>query len=67
LVHGELLEAVGEAGEEALERLGELEVGSPLRANVALSALDRRFEDAWNAHTPHQRKRRMARATPAIE
>src|SRR6266511_2537761 len=27
LVHGELVEAVGEAGEEALERLGEFEVG----------------------------------------
>src|SRR6266498_3331846 len=27
LVHGQLVEAVGEAGEEAFERLGELEVG----------------------------------------
>jgi len=34
---------------------------SPLLANVALSVLDRRFEDAWNACTPHQRKWRMAK------
>ena len=34
---------------------------SPLLANVALSVLDRRFEDAWNACTQHQRKWRMAK------
>jgi RNA-directed DNA polymerase len=34
---------------------------SPLLANIALSVLDRRFEDAWNACTPHQRKWRMAK------
>jgi len=34
---------------------------SPLLANVALSVLDRRFEDAWKACTPHQRKWRMAK------
>ena len=34
---------------------------SLLLANIALSVLDRRFEDAWNACTPHQRKRRMAK------
>jgi RNA-directed DNA polymerase len=38
---------------------------SPLLANVALSVLDRRFEQAWNAHTPHQRKWRMAKGQPS--
>jgi RNA-directed DNA polymerase len=38
---------------------------SPLLANVALSVLDRRFEAAWNALTPHQRKRRMAKGEPS--
>src|SRR6266498_3973042 len=38
---------------------------SPLLANVALSVLDRRFEDAWNACTPHQRKWRMAKGQPS--
>ena len=38
---------------------------SPLLANVALSVLDRRFEDAWNACTPHQRKWRMAKGHPS--
>jgi len=38
---------------------------SPLLANVALSGLDRRFEDAWNACTPHQRKWRMAKRHPS--
>ena len=38
---------------------------SPLLANVALSVLDRRFEDARNACTPHQRKRRMAKGHPS--
>ena len=38
---------------------------SPLLANVALSILDRRFEDAWNACTPHQRKWRMAKGHPS--
>jgi RNA-directed DNA polymerase len=38
---------------------------SPLLANVALSVLDRRFEDAWNACTPHQRKWRMANGQPS--
>jgi len=38
---------------------------SPLLANVALSVLDRRSEDAWNACTPHQRKWRMAKGHPS--
>ncbi|MGH2797618.1 MAG: group II intron maturase-specific domain-containing protein [Thermoleophilaceae bacterium] len=38
---------------------------SPLLANVALSVLDRRFEAAWNALTPHQRKWRMAKGEPS--
>ena len=38
---------------------------SPLLANVALSVLDRHFERAWNAHTPHQRKWRMAKGQPS--
>ncbi len=38
---------------------------SPLLANVALSVLDRRFEDAWNAWTPHQRKWRKAKGQPS--
>jgi RNA-directed DNA polymerase len=38
---------------------------SPLLANVALSVLDRRFKDAWNACTPHQRKWRMATGHPS--
>jgi len=38
---------------------------SPLLANVALSVLDRHFERAWNAYTPHQRKWRMAKGHPS--
>ncbi|HZK16380.1 MAG TPA: reverse transcriptase domain-containing protein [Solirubrobacterales bacterium] len=38
---------------------------SPLLANVALSVLDRHFESAWNALTPIQRHKRMAKGQPS--
>lgn len=37
---------------------------SPLLANVALSVLDRHFENAWDALTPSQRARRRAKGEP---
>jgi RNA-directed DNA polymerase len=38
---------------------------SPLLANVALSVLDRYFEDAWNAYTPRERRVRKLEGRPS--